>query len=164
MGRIPHGRGGQKNVVKMEKHRQLIAFLFQRSGKKTMDDNEMYMALSYELGWFTPAQSRDFIKDCLEEGLLKREGDAYIPNFEYGSMEIPLGFKVDGKEVMAGEKENVPPIIREITKRGVGEGEIRKIAEKENIIPEVAALIVAAENGINVSPFLRDVWDIIKNM
>ncbi len=152
----------------MEKAKQTLAFLFRRSGKQKMNDNDIYMALSYELGWFTPVQSKDFIKDCLDKGLLKKDGKDYVPNFEYEEIDVPLGFKMDGSEVERKYDENASPIIRKIIEKGMeGEDEInaiRKLAEKEKIIPEVAALIIARDNGMDVSPFLKDVWEIIKKM
>ncbi len=152
----------------MEKYRRLIAFLFQRGGKEKVDDRDIYMALSYELGWFTPAQSKNFIKYCLDNGLLRREGDSYVPDFEYADMEIPLGFRVDGAEMEtireSSKGDAASRVIEELERRGVGHDEIYKLAEREGVIPEVAGLIVAKDRGMDVSPFLRDVWDIIKSM
>jgi len=168
MGCVSNPRSGKEDVVKMEKYKQLIAFLFQRSGKEKVNDNDIYMALSYELGWFTPAQSKDFIKYCLDKGLLRREENLYVPDFEYAGMEIPLGFRVDGGELEIHQESRkggvTSPIIEELEKKGVGRDEIKKLAEQEGIIPEVAVLVAARERGIDVSPFLRDVWDVIKNM
>jgi len=154
----------------MEKLKQLIAFLFQRSGKEILRDDDIYAALSYELGWLTPAQSMGLIEDCLKKGLLVAEEEGYKPAFDYTSMEIPLGFKIDGSmmEIPSSSNEVLPAVISEIAKNGVSENSARdgimKKAEKEHIIPEVAALIVAKEHGIDVSPFIKDAWNIIKNM
>lgn len=154
----------------MEKLKQLIAFLFQRSGKGTLKDSEIYAALSYELGWLTPAQSMGLIEDCLKKGLLVAEEEGYKPAFDYANMEIPLGFKIDGSmvEIPSSGNEILPAIISEIVKKGVSENSARdaimKKAEKEHIIPEVAALIVAKEHDVDVSSFIKDAWNVIKNM
>ena len=156
----------------MEKMEQLVAFLFQRSGKKVMRDSAIYAALSYELGWLTPAQSMVLIKECLDKGLLKEVEGGYTPAFEYESIEIPLGFKINGSEFEVphekGEKELLPSIISEIEGRGMkresAEKEIRRISEKERVIPEVAALILAREKGIEISKFIEKAWGIIKSM
>jgi len=96
------------------------------------------------------------------------EENSYVPDFEYASMEIPLGFRVDGEELEIHQESRkggvTSPIIEELEKKGVGRDEIKKLAEQEGIIPEVAVLVAARERGIDVSPFLRDVWDVIKNM
>jgi len=110
------------------------------------------------------------IEDCLKKGLLVAEEEGYKPAFDYTSMEIPLGFKIDGSmmEIPSSSNEILPAVISEIAKNGVSENSARdrimKKAEKEHIIPEVAALIVAKEHGIDVSPFIKDAWNIIKNM
>jgi len=156
----------------VDKLKQVVAFLFQRSGKRILRDSEIYAALSYELGWLTPAQSVDLIKNCLDKGLLKKEGDGYTPTFEYEKIEIPLGFKIDGQmvEVPAekGKRNMISSVVSEIAVKSISkenaEKEIRRIAEKEKIIPEVAALIVARKQGIDVSRFIKEAWDVIKSM
>jgi len=154
----------------MEKLKQLIAFLFQRSGKEILKDSEIYAALSYELGWLTPAQSMGLIEDCLKKGLLVVEEEGYKPAFDYADMELPLGFKIDGSvvEIPSSDNEILSAVVSEIAKKGINENSARdaitRKAEKEHIIPEVAALIVAKEHGIDVSLFIRDAWSVIKNM
>ncbi len=151
----------------------MVAFLFQRSGKQKLDDNDIYKTLSYELGWFTPSQSRSFIKDCLGKELLKEKGGGYMPNFDYERMEIPLGFKVDGsmidrKNTGNGRADVLSFIVSEIEEKGVdrnvADEMIKKLAENRKIIPEVAALVIARKYDLDTVPFLRDVWDIIKDM
>ncbi|MEA2054414.1 MAG: DUF2240 family protein [Candidatus Thermoplasmatota archaeon] len=152
----------------MEKSRQLIAFLFQRSGKEKLNDNDIYMALSYELGWFTPGQAKNFIKDCMDKELLKKEEDGYKPNFDYGAVELPLGFRAEGGTTRNEKPDILSSIVSEIVKKGVKEGDamisIKNLAEKEKIIPEVAAIVITKKHRIDVTPFLNDVWDVIKNM
>ena len=100
----------------MEKAKNLIAFLFQRSGKERLNEKEIYMTLSYELRWLTPEKAKIFLKRCLESGLLKIEGDEYTPNFDYKSIQIPLGFKVDDSIV---EEDVFSSIVKEIQKKGM---------------------------------------------
>ena len=79
----------------MEKAKNLIAFLFQRSGKTRLDEKELYMSLSYELRWFTPEKAKIFLHKSVENGLLKSEGEEYCPTFDYQNVQIPLGFTAD---------------------------------------------------------------------
>jgi len=150
----------------MEKAKNLIAFLFQRSGKEKLNEKEIYMTISYELRWLTPEKAKIFLHRCLENGLLKMEEGEYTPNFDYKSMQIPLGFKVD--ESIVEEEDVFSSVIKEIQKKGMKKEDIFKEIEmlqtKMDVIPEVAALVLARKNGIDVSPFISRVKRIIENM
>ncbi len=149
----------------MEKAKNLIAFLFQRSGKERLNEKEIYMTLSYELRWLTPEKAKIFLKRCLESGLLKIEGDEYTPNFDYKSIQVPLGFKVDESIV---EEDIFSSIVKEIQKNGMDKEmifkEVEALKEKMGVIEEVAALVLARKNGIDISPFIPKVKKIIENM
>lgn len=149
----------------MEKAKNLIAFLFQRSGKERLNEKEIYMTLSYELRWLTPEKAKIFLKRCLESGLLKIEGDEYTPNFDYKSIQVPLGFKVDESIV---EEDVFSSIVKEIQKNGMDKEmifkEVEALKEKMGVIEEVAALVLAKKNRIDISPFIPKVKKIIENM
>lgn len=149
----------------MEKAKNLIAFLFQRSGKERLNEKEIYMTLSYELRWLTPEKAKIFLKRCLESGLLKIEGDEYTPNFDYKSIQVPLGFKVDESIV---EEDVFSSIVKEIQKKGMDKEmifkEVEALKEKMGVIEEVAALVLAKKNRIDISPFIPKVKKIIENM
>ncbi len=150
----------------MEKAKNLVAFLFQRSGKERLREKEIYMSLSYELRWLTPEKAKIFLHKCVENGLLKMEGEEYNPNFDYKNIQIPLGFTVD--ENIVEEEDIFSSILKEM-ERGEMEREtlfkeIETLQKKMNILPEVAALILAKRHGIDISPFIEKVKKIIENM
>jgi len=138
--------------------RKLIAFLFQRSSKDMLDENEIYMTLSYELGWLTPAEAKRFIQRGLEQGLLEDTDAGYTPTFDVSTVEVPLGFEVDGSIVETRREGVVDVIVGVLTGGGMSEEQVRSMirqrAEQENIIIEVAALLVAHEQDIDVQPYL----------
>ncbi len=148
--------------------RKLIAFLFQRSGTDSLDDNEIYMTLSYELGWLTPAQAKRFIKRGLEQGLLEETDAGYTPTFDPAAVEVPLGFEVDGSIVQTKRRDLVTEICETLSAREMSEEEARRMvserAEQEHVIPEVAALLVAREHGIDVQPYRKRTWKAVKEM
>jgi hypothetical protein len=150
----------------MEKAKNLIAFLFQRSGKTRLDEKEIYMSLSYELRWFTPEKAKIFLHKSVENGLLKSEGEGYCPTFDYQNVQIPLGFTVDDSVVE--EEDTFSSILKELEKRGMEREnlfrELEHLKKKMNVIPEVAALILAKKHGIDISPFIKKVKKIVINM
>ncbi len=51
----------------------IIAFVFNRAGKKEMSFSEFYLTLSMDLNWFTPDDAKTFTKNAIENSLLKEE-------------------------------------------------------------------------------------------
>ena len=70
----------------------IIAFLFNRSGKKELRDAELYLPLSMELAWFSTKESQEFVKSVIEQGLLTKKDGMLIPTFALDDIKIPVGF------------------------------------------------------------------------
>lgn len=145
----------------MEDLKKLIAFIFQRSGKEKMKEKDIYMSLSFELGWMTPGQGKKVVEKALELNLVRREGEEIIPNFDYREIEIPLGFKFDEEKLEEMEKDLLSKIISKIVRNTkIGEKkireEIRNISENLEIYPEIAALVVAKRKGIDIREFIEE--------
>ncbi len=145
----------------MEDLKKLIAFIFQRSGKEKMKEKDIYMSLSFELGWMTPGQGKKVVEKALELNLVRREGEEIIPNFDYREIEIPLGFKFDEEKLEEMEKDLLSKIISKIVRNTkIGEKkireEIRNISENLEIYPEIAALVVAKRKGIDIKEFIEE--------
>lgn len=145
----------------MEDLKKLIAFIFQRSGKEKMKEKDIYMSLSFELGWMTPGQGKKVVEKALELNLVRREGEKIIPNFDYREIEIPLGFKFDEEKLEEMEKDLLSKIISKIVRNTkIGEKkireEIRNISENLEIYPEIAALVVAKRKGIDIREFIEE--------
>lgn len=152
----------------IQEARKLLAFLFQRSGKESLNENEIYMTLSYELGWLTPAEAKQFIQRGLEQELLEETDDGYTPTFDPSAVDVPLGFEVDGSIVQTESQDLVTVITDVLVGQNMSEKQARSLieerAEKEHIIPEVAALLVAHEQGMDVRPYLEQARKALKNM
>lgn len=152
----------------IQEAKKLIAFLFQRSGKDSLDDNEIYMTLSYELGWLTPAEAKQFIKRGLERELLEETDEGYTPTFDPGAVEVPLGFEVDGSIVQTEQKSLVDVVADALAAGDLTEdqarGMIEERAKQEHVIPEVAALLVGHEHGMDVQQYLAGAQKAVRDM
>lgn len=153
----------------MEELKKLISFIFQRSGKGKMLEKDIYMILSFELGWMTPKQGKKVIEKSLELGLIKKDGEEIIPNFDYKSVEIPLGFKFDAEKIEEMEMDLLSKIIARIVKNSkFGEKkireEIRKISENLDIYPEIAALLLAKKYGIEINDLIMEAKEFVKSI
>lgn len=152
----------------MEELKKLMAFIFQRSGKERMHEKDIYMTLSFELGWMTPKQGRKAVEKAIELGLIKKEGDEIIPNFDYKEIEIPLGFKFDGEKIEEMEMDLLTRTIsRVVSNTKLGEKkvreEIRKLSDELEVYPEVAALVVALKNNVKIDDLIKEAKEMVKS-
>ena len=146
--------------------KKLIAFLFQTTGKEKLNEKEIYMILSYKLGWLTPAGGRMAIQKALEKGFIKKEGDEIQPNFDYKNIDIPFDFKFDEK-MLEMEEDLYQKIVRMIRdEKNIGEKKIKEeidgLAEKQDIYKEIAALVIAKKYGIDVDELLQEGWKLVR--
>jgi len=145
---------------------KLIAFLFQTTGKDRLTEKEIYMILSFKLGWLTPAEGKKAIQKALEKNLIKKEGEEIIPNFDYKSIDIPFEFKFDSKMLEVEEDFYSKIVARIVGSKNIGEKKVRKeieeLAEKNDIYKEVAALVIAKRYGLDIDDLIDEAWKMVK--
>jgi len=151
--------------------KQLVAFLFQRSGKELLSAQDIYMTLSYELGWMTPGEAKKLITQAVERGLLREDAEGYTPTFAFRDVDIPLGFHIDGLVVDDAPttplSDNVvEEVVAALKKKGQGARDARQhieeTARRQHILPEAAALVVAHRQDLDTAPFLPLAWKAVK--
>jgi hypothetical protein len=149
----------------------ILAFLFNRSGKTTLTEAEVYLPLSMELGWFSTKEAQEFITLALKQSLLRKEGKLLHPTFSVDTIAIPVGFTpskkaLQEKKVEHHEESLMGSIIDQICEKTTQdhkdvEEEIRHEAEEKDILPEVAALAVAWRQGVAITEWLDAVEAIL---
>jgi hypothetical protein len=136
----------------------IIAFVFNRAGKKEISFSEFYLTLSMELKWFTPEDAKTFTKNAIKNSLLREEDEQITPNFNIDEIQIPTGFYpsekiVQQKEFKKEQKqdENILDIIVEkiveksnLDKKTITQ-QIKELEKEKNITPEIAALLIGKE-------------------
>ncbi len=131
----------------------IIAFLFNRSGKTTLTESEVYLPLSMELGWFSTNEAQDFVAYAVAQGFLEKKDGMLQPTFPIETITVPVGF-TPRKKAFPKKKRHAKdePVLEAIISRicehtnhdstEVHE-EIQKVASEKKVIPEVAALYTA---------------------
>jgi hypothetical protein len=145
----------------------ILAFLFNRSGKKELRDAELYLPLSMDLGWFSTKESQEFVKSAVQQGLLAKKDGMLTPTFALEDISIPIGF-IPSKNFFQ-EKQNegytqnfsdqlLLYICSETKqKKEVILEEISRESQEKNIIFEVAALFVARKHDVDMSTWYSDI-------
>ena len=141
-----------------------LALLFKRKGKTVLTEKEFVFAASMDFRWFSPKEAQVLLETGIKRGLLARQ-DGYVkPDFNYKEVEIPINFK-PCKEVLKDiePEQSVFATILEETSKVSGQkkrdivARINKVQEKLGVDIEVAALSVAKENGVEISPYIERV-------
>jgi len=143
----------------------VISFVFKRSGKDAVSVSQFYLSLSMDLKWFSPAESKEFVKKALERKLIVKNGDMISPNFEFRKTSIPLGFSpsLNCLNIGSNDSQNVydNTISCIMEKSGKSQHqiieEIKVISEEKNINLEVAALYLGKNYGINIAKFYNEI-------
>jgi len=153
--------------------KKLIAFLFQRSGKDTLQSQEIYLTLSYKLGWMTPGDAKKLISQTVNSGLLEESEGTYKPTFDYQEVDIPLGFQLNGTAVQNTHMAHISNnIVADIVESLVNEGmskreswkEIELTAKRQHITSEAAAMVVACLHNLDTAAYRSRIWDAVKKL
>ena len=147
----------------------ILSFLFKRSGKESLKFSDLYLALSMDLYWFTPADAKTFVNMALDETLLTKKGDLIKPSFDVNKINVPIGF-YPSKLVFEEKKEEISKkneeVLNKLIKQIVEETNLNEqqvaekiniIAKEKNIIDEVAALLFCKEHDIKFDDFIEEI-------
>ena len=139
-----------------------VARAFQLRGKARLNRTEFTFALSYDLKWLTPDESKDLLEAAIDRGLIKEEGDKLIPTFNVKGVVVPADFK-PGKDVLE-EKSLFDRTLDLLASVGIDRTTaLEMIGKKQKdygglITPEAAALIIAKEKNLNVDLLVDEAY------
>ncbi len=140
--------------------RKVIAAAFKSKGKKKMKRSELIYTMSFDLNWFTHEGSKKVVEEAEKEGLLAGN-DEVQPTFDLDEVDL-TDFKPDLSELLS--RSVTDRIIEEIAiklkkdSREIVSMVNRKQEELGGIVSfPVAALIVAKEAGIDITPYIGEV-------
>jgi hypothetical protein len=151
-------------VVLLEKLKDVIAFLYNRSGKEEMTAQELRLAMSMDLRWFTPKEAEEIVDTFQNKRLLTRKGGGGLrPTFNYKKLTIEMDFHPD-KEELLGSTGDEPLFVRmvgHITDRANEDRRhvismVNRKAGELGIEVEAAAMLVGDELGVDMKPFADD--------
>lgn len=151
----------------MNELKTALAQVFLRHDAVSMPRKDMVMGMSMELRWFSPGTAEQVVDAGLGSGLLREEGGALAPTFHPSDVEVPLDFKPSPNIIAiagaqpsegGGAKGTFMEIVDAITEAtGVSAQDIiKRINEKvmdRGFTGEVAALLVGAEDGVELTKF-----------
>jgi hypothetical protein len=141
---------------------EALCYLYQRKGADVVSEKELILTVSMDLGWFSPDEAKQLLNICLELKLLKKTKHGLTPTFDYHKMTVPIDLKPNKNMLKLESQEPLLlSIVRNIEsktqkKRSTIMSEINKKQVNLNVEIEVAAIIIAKSNDIDVSGYLRE--------
>ena len=148
-----------------------LAHVFRRRNSESLQRREVVMDMSMELRWFSPGTAEQVVDMALDGGLLTGEGESLSPSFEMDAVNVPLNFKpspniISLAEGMSSDDPAVAgiymAIVDEIVKvtgdtRQEVIGRVNAKVMERGYTGEVAALLVGAEDDVDLKAFYRKV-------
>ncbi len=149
----------------MEELRDAIALLFKRKGRDELSEREFVLSASMDLRWFPPRDAQRLLQLGLETKLLESRDGSIRPAFDVSAIDVPRDYVPSAAilEVPTPAAEGIFLRIVEAiaaktrTDRKAVIASVNAIQERFDIDLEVAALVVARQMGVDVTPFLAGV-------
>jgi len=146
----------------IEDAKRVIAFVFERLGKRGVSPSDFYLTLSMDLRWCSVEKAKRFLRYAMDKKLISNIEGKFFPNFPLEDIEIPFGFRpkiFDEIEVEEELKDRIVHWISENTGKGIDEvwREVESISAEKSLNLEVSALFYANKLGLDVSSYADEV-------
>lgn len=149
--------------------KQVISFIFKRSGKKKMKDSDIYLTLSMELNWCPPHAAKSFVIEIEKTSLIMKENEFIEPAFDIDKISIPIDFKPSVEffteykaEVNDSRHNTIKSLIdliqlqSHLSKEEV-QSRIQNIQQQKNIKKNIALLMFAKQQGIDINAYASSI-------
>ena len=154
------------------------AAFFRSVGKDVTTSDEFVMTSSLELKWMSPSDAKLLLRFLLESGILTKKGDFIRSASDLSALDVPLAYRPSAEflnlvrsgkvpvKAPAPKKEVEPDMFHILMDVALSNGmqtrdfvpACSKIQKRLGIDIAAAALIVLRDNGIDISPYLDDVF------
>lgn len=145
----------------MERLKEVIAFLYIRAGKEELTAQELRLAMSMDLRWFSPKEAEEIVDTFQNRRLLVRRGSGGLrPAFNYRKLTPDRDFRPTKEDLLGGQGDE-PLFVRmvgHITDRADQEKRnvislINRRAGEMGIEVEAAAMLVGDTLGVDMRAF-----------
>lgn len=133
--------------------RRAVAAPFRQRGVERMSESEFVVALSLDRDWFSPDQAKRLVDVAAGEGLLDREDDDVVADFDPGGVDVPDGFSPE--ESVLRQRSTFERALEAVVEAGAEKQEavaaINRIQADLGLTIEAAAVLYARRQGVDVT-------------
>ena len=131
---------------------RIVAAPFQQRGSGRLEESEFVVALSLDRDWFSPDQASRVADLAVSQGILRRDADDLIPEFDPDSVDIPGDFTPD--EAILQGPSPFEQILDQLVDTGMDKQEsvagINRLQADLAITVEAAAVVYSKRHGVDV--------------
>lgn len=149
----------------MDELKTAIAQAFKVRGKARLTRAELAFALSLDLKWLSPDESREAVEAGLQAGLLSEDEGKITPAFDYRGVSVPQGFR-PGPGIF--QKPLLKRIEVLLANSGIEAAAVEGLIKKKQkelcdlVTPEVAGLVIAKERGLDITEYIDEALKQVK--
>jgi hypothetical protein len=136
-----------------------VAAPFRERGTERMSESEFVVALSLDRDWFSPDQAKTLVDVATSEGLLARNGDELLTEFDAAATTIPEGF-TPGEEILQS-RSAFERVLEAVVGNGIEKqtavAEINSRQSELGVTLEAAAVVYARSEGIDVGAIADEI-------
>jgi hypothetical protein len=129
-----------------------VAAPFRDRGRSRLGEGEFVVALSLDRDWFTPDQAKRLVDVAAGRGLLSREADDLVAEFDPAAVTIPEGFVPD--ESVLREQSAFERVLSALVDAGLEKQDaVAAINERQRelgVTIEAAAILYARRRDVDV--------------
>lgn len=151
-----------------------VALIFRRKAKDLLTDKEFVFSASMDLRWFNYTDAMKFLELALSRNLVRREGRGITPTFDHRKLELPATFRPSPDLLTeqagpsgASQETLFMRLVDLIAKSSKQDRSavISRINRKRDVLrvdAEVLALLVAREDGLDISPYIIEAEKVVR--
>ena len=129
-----------------------VAAPFRDRGRSRLGEGEFVVALSLDRDWFSPDQAKRLVDVAAGRGLLSREGDDLVAEFDPSSVTVPDGFVPD--ESVLREQSTFERVLSALVDAGMEkQAAVAAINDRQRelgVTIEAAAVLYARRRGVAI--------------
>jgi hypothetical protein len=138
-----------------------VAVPFRQAGRTRLGEGEFVVALSLDRDWFSPDQAKRLIDVATGRGLLSRDDNQVIAEFDPDDVQVPTDFVPD--ESILHEQSTFEQVLDAVVATGIEKqaavAEINRRQRELGVTLEAAAVLYAKRNGVDVDGIGAQVVD-----
>ena len=136
-----------------------VAVPYRHHGTDRLDEGTFVVALSLDRDWFSPDQAKRLIDVASGRGLLSRDGNDLVAEFDPTSVDVPDDFVPD--ESVVREQSTFERLLAAVVDDGNVEKQaavaaINELQRELGVTIEAAAAVYAHRRGIDVRDVAAD--------
>lgn len=133
--------------------RVAVAAPFRREGRTELQESKFKVKLSLDWDWFSPDQAGRLADVAVAEGLLLRDGDRLVAQFDPMAVEVPEGFVPD--ESILQERSTFDRVLAALGREGIEKqtavANLNRLKSDMDVTTQAAAVLYAHSEGVDVA-------------